>query len=67
MAGLADCVEGWVTPAEGSARFLDPLGLIRRVTGVEGPLDVVDMRYFEGPESPPAPDKGYLLPSSAGT
>ncbi len=56
-----DCVQGWVTPDEGSARFLEPLGLIRRVTGVEGPLVVVDMRYFEGPESPPAPDKGYLV------
>jgi hypothetical protein len=56
-----DCVEGWVTPEEGSARFLEPLGLIRRATGVDGPLVVVDMRYFEGPESPPAPDKGYLL------
>ena len=56
-----DCVQGWVTPDEGSARFLEPLGLIQRVTGVEGPLVVVDMRYFEGPESPPAPDKGYLV------
>jgi hypothetical protein len=56
-----DCVEGWVTPEEGSTRFRQPLGLIRRVTGVDGPLIVVDMRYFQGPESPPAPDKGYLL------
>lgn len=56
-----DCVEGWVTPGEGSARFREPLGLIRRATGIDGPLVVVDMRYFEGPESPPAPDKGYLL------
>ncbi|MEX2405919.1 MAG: hypothetical protein WD834_01155 [Actinomycetota bacterium] len=56
-----DCVEGWVTPEEGSARFREVLGLIRRATGIDGPLVVVDMRYFEGPESPPAPDKGYLL------
>lgn len=55
-----DCVNGWVTPAEGSARYLQPLGIIRRTTGVKGPLTVVDMRYFEGPESPPS-DKGYLL------
>lgn len=27
---------------------------------MKGPLTVVDMRYFEGPESPPS-DKGYLL------
>ena len=55
-----DCVNGWVTPPEGSARYLQPLGIVRRTTGVKGPLTVVDMRYFEGPESPPS-DKGYLL------
>lgn len=55
-----DCVNGWVTPEEGSPDHLQPLGVIRRTTGVRGPLTVVDMRYFEGPESPPS-DKGYLL------
>jgi hypothetical protein len=59
-AAALDCVNGWVTPRDGSPRFLQPLGIIRRVTGVEGPLEVVDMRYFEGPESPPS-DQGYLL------
>ena len=34
--------------------------MIRRVTGVPDRLVVVDMRTFEGPESPPS-DKGYLL------
>lgn len=58
-AGLG-CENGWVTPPERSPRYLQPLGIIRRATGVEGPLAVVDMRYFEGPESPPS-DKGYLL------
>jgi hypothetical protein len=55
-----DCVNGWTTPPEGSPRYRQPLGIIRRTTGVQGPLVVVDMRYFEGPESPPS-DKGYLL------
>ena len=55
-----DCVNGWTTPKEDSKTFLQPLGVIRRTTGVEGPLTVVDMRSFEGPESPPS-DKGYLL------
>jgi hypothetical protein len=55
-----DCVEGWVSPEQGTARFDQPLGIIRRTTGVDGPLVVVDIRYFQGPESPPAPDKGYL-------
>jgi hypothetical protein len=56
----ADCVNGWKTPKAGSGRFTSPLGVIRRATGVRGELVVVDMRFFEGPESPPS-DKGYLL------
>jgi hypothetical protein len=61
-SGHADvgCVNGWVTPDADSPSFLQPLGIVRRTTGVEGPLEVVDMRYFVGPESPPS-DKGYLL------
>ena len=55
-----DCVNGWTTPPEGSDGYLSPLGVIRRTTGIEGPLHVVDLRYFAGPESPPS-DKGYLL------
>jgi hypothetical protein len=54
------CVNGWVTPPEDSPRALQPLGIIRKATGVEGPLEVADLRYFQGPESPPS-DKGYLL------
>jgi hypothetical protein len=53
-------VNGWVTPKRGSARYEEPLRVIHRVTGVPGRLVVVDMRTFEGPESPPS-DKGYLL------
>ena len=55
----SDCVEGWVTPKTDSARYRTPLRVIRRVTGETG-LEVVDMRWFDGPESPPS-DKGYLL------
>lgn len=54
------CVNGWVRPPEDSPRFRQPLGIIRRTTGIEGPLEVVDVRYFEGPESPPS-EQGYLL------
>src|SRR5262245_58694506 len=56
----SDCVHGWKTPPPGSARFREPLRVIRETAGVSGPLHVVDMRWFEGPESPPS-DKGYLL------
>jgi hypothetical protein len=59
-AASVGCVNGWITPAADSPRFRQPLGIVRRTTGVDGPLEVVDMRYFEGPESPPS-DKGYLL------
>jgi hypothetical protein len=56
----SDCENGWMTPMEDSSRYRLPLGVIRRATAIDGPLGVVDMRYFEGPESPPS-DKGYLL------
>jgi hypothetical protein len=54
------CVNGWKTPPSDSPDFTDPLGLIRRATGVEGTFHVVDMRHFTGPESPPS-QQGYLL------
>jgi len=55
-----DCLNGWVTPKRDADRYREPIRVIRRVTGVQGPLVVVDLRTFEGPESPPS-DKGYLL------
>jgi len=57
------CREGWVTPPEGSADATDPLGIIRRSTGQDAPFEVVEMRMFVGPESPPSEGdgaKGYL-------
>jgi len=59
-AVFSECVDGWTTPGAETPRFTDPLGIIRRTTGVKGPLVVVDMRYFTGPESPPS-EQGYLL------
>jgi hypothetical protein len=55
-----DCDQGWATPKSETPPFTEPLGIIRRTTGVKGPLVVVDMRRFFGPESPPS-DQGYLL------
>ncbi len=53
------CQDGWHTPVKGSDQWVRPLGIIRRTTSESGPLVVVDMRTFVGPESPPS-DKGYL-------
>jgi hypothetical protein len=47
-------------PEAGTPLFTDPLGIVRRTTHVKGPLVVVNMRYFIGPESPSS-DQGYLL------
>jgi hypothetical protein len=54
------CVNGWATPPRNSEPFLQPLGIIRRTSGVVGPFVVVDMRYFTGPESPPS-EQGYIV------
>jgi hypothetical protein len=59
----ATCVQGWVTPQAGTPMFTDPLGVIRRTAPVAGDFEVVDMRMFVGPESPPSVGdeaKGYL-------
>jgi len=57
---VATCVNGWATPPRNSQLYLQPLGIIRRTTGIEGPLVVVDMRSFMGPESPSS-EQGYIL------
>jgi hypothetical protein len=53
------CIDGWATPSRSSQAYRQPLGIIRRTTGIQGPLVVVDMRHFTGPESPPS-EQGYL-------
>ena len=54
-----DCVNGWESPRPGTADFTDPIGIIRRTAPFEGPFEVVDIRMFTGPESPPS-DQGYI-------
>ncbi len=58
-AATPTCLNGWATPPANSQPYLQPLGIIRRTAGVQGPFVVVDMRYFTGPESPPS-EQGYL-------
>jgi len=54
-----DCVSGWSEPEPGTTRYRKPLGVLRRYLRVRSELAVEDMRYFEGPESPPS-EVGYL-------
>lgn len=54
------CIEGWITPAADSRRASTPIRIIERTVPIPGDAVVVDMRYFEGPESPPS-EKGYIL------
>jgi len=44
------CVDGWTTPAPGTALRVAPLDAIRRQMGVTGQFQVLGMRYFTGPE-----------------
>lgn len=44
------CVDGWTTPAPGTALRVAPLDAIRRQMGVTGQFRVLEMRYFTGPE-----------------
>ena len=53
------CVNGYYEPTEPEQREL-PFHVIRRTMKVDGEFDLDEMRYFEGPESPPS-TKGYLL------
>lgn len=46
------CVNGWTTPAPGTALRVEPLDAIRRSMGVTGQFRVIEMRYFTGPEVP---------------
>jgi hypothetical protein len=57
-APTGDCVNGYDTPRGGSL-YEKPLRVIGRTAGVEGEFEVEEMRYFEGPESPPS-KMGYL-------
>lgn len=52
------CANGWTEPSDPEQREL-PFHVIRRTMKVDGEFDLVEMRYFEGPESPPS-TKGYL-------
>jgi hypothetical protein len=52
------CANGWVEPTDPEEHEL-PYHVIRRTMKVDGDFDTIEMRYFEGPESPLS-TKGYL-------
>jgi hypothetical protein len=58
-APTGDCVNGYETPAPDTQPYRRPLQVIARTGGVPNDFEVVEMRYFEGPESPPS-EMGYL-------
>lgn len=58
---VGDCLNGYTAPAPEDPARAEALRVLGRATGVTpGRFDVVDMRYFEGPESPPS-EREYLL------
>lgn len=54
-----DCVNGYEMLTPGEPGFQRPLQVIARTAGVPNAFEVEEMRYFEGPESPPS-EMGYL-------
>jgi hypothetical protein len=58
---VGDCLEGYTSPGPGDPLRGEALRLLARATEVNlADLRVVEMRYFEGPESPPS-EREYLL------
>ena len=53
------CVEGWSVPEPDSPLERTPLRVIRRTMRFDGELVPEEIRFFEGPESPPS-GQGYL-------
>jgi hypothetical protein len=46
------CINGWTSPDPGSALYEEGLGILRGFFGLDGPIDVAEIRYFTGPEAP---------------
>lgn len=58
-APTGTCVNGYQEPPPGSPEYQRPLQIIARTAGVPNDFEVVEIRHFEGPESPPS-EMGYL-------
>jgi len=58
---VGECLNGYTTPAPGDPMRAEGLRVLAKAAGVNvADLEVVEMRYFEGPESPPS-EREYLL------
>lgn len=44
------CVDGWTEPKPGTPLRTKPLDLLRAKAGVKGTFEVIDLRYFTGPD-----------------
>ena len=44
------CINGWTSPVEGSEERAEGIDILANYMGLTAPLDVVDMRYFLGPD-----------------
>lgn len=46
------CINGWLSPAAGSADYEEGLIILEGHMGVDGPWTVSEMRFFSGPDVP---------------
>jgi hypothetical protein len=54
------CIDGWSTPPKNGTDYAEPLKILAQQIGWKGTFVVTDLRAFDGPESPPDPETGYL-------
>jgi hypothetical protein len=58
---VGECLNGYTSPAPGDPLRTEGLRILSRAVDIPPDrFDVVEMRYFEGPESPPS-EREYLL------
>lgn len=55
-----ECVNSYTSPPEGDPLRDDAIRALRKAMGFRGDFHVEEMRYFEGPESPPS-ERDYAL------
>ena len=48
----ATCRDGWTSPAPGSAEYDQGLSVLAGFFGITGGIEVAEIRYFTGPDSP---------------